>query len=86
MTGDAVSEIQNAIAAGYGYSDVHVSLGPTLWMVRVTGDHSIGSRTIDSMRQLRLDQASEVIRIARSAGAADVSPSEAASRLSAHCE
>ncbi|HEY2650575.1 MAG TPA: threonine/serine exporter family protein [Solirubrobacteraceae bacterium] len=84
MTGDSVSQIQDrlrAIAAGYGHSDIHVSLGPTLLMVRVNEGHTLGSRTIDSTHQLRLDQASEVIRVARSAEAAEVPPAEAASRL-----
>lgn len=84
MTGDAVSEIQEhlrSIAAGYGYQDAHVSVLPTLVMVALREGDVVCIRSIDSMRQLALDQSSEVIRVARFAEAADITPAEASSAL-----
>ena len=64
MTGDAVSEIQRrlrSIAAAYGYGDALVSVLPTFLLVLLHDGDPPGVRSIDTGRQLRLDQASEVI-------------------------
>jgi uncharacterized membrane protein YjjP (DUF1212 family) len=84
MTGDAVSEIQGrlrAIAAGYGYEAAHISVLPTLVMVGLREGDPAGVATIDSYRQLRLDQSSEVIRVARKAAAGAIGPSDALADL-----
>ena len=80
MTGDAVSEIQGwlrGIARAYGYSQARISAGPTLLIVALGGADPAGIRTIDSFRQLSLDQASQVILLARSAGRREVPPDAA---------
>lgn len=84
MTGDAVSEIQGhlrAIAASFGYENAHISVLPTLLMVALREGDPAGVRTIDSFRQLRLDQSSEVIRVAREAEAGKISPTGALADL-----
>ncbi len=84
MTGDAVSAIQDrlrAVAAGYGYEHAHISVLPTLLMVALREGDPAGVRTIDSFGQLRLDQSSAVIRVARSAEAGEVRPSDALADL-----
>src|SRR3954452_15661031 len=80
MTGDAVSEIQGwlrGIAHAYGYPQARISAGPTLLIVTLGGADPAGIRTIDSFRQLSLDQASQVIPLARSAGRREVPPDAA---------
>jgi hypothetical protein len=67
VTGDAVSEIQRplrTIAAAHGYPRARISVFPTLPIVAVAEGEVGGLATIDSFRQLRLDQASAVIRLA----------------------
>jgi len=68
MTGDAVIEIQRrprATAAAYGYDNAAISVLPTLLVVSLRDGRSGAVKTIDSIRQLRLDQSSQVIAIAR---------------------
>src|SRR5690349_3742828 len=80
MTGDGVSEIQGrlrAVAASYGYEHAHISVLPTLLMVALREGDPAAVRTINSFGQLRLDQSSGVIRVARSAEAGEISPSDA---------
>ena len=87
MTGDAVSEIQGqlrSIAAAYGYPRARVAVFPTVLIVAVGGGESADLRTIDSAGELRLDQASEVIRLARAAEETRMSPAEALAELRAH--
>jgi len=89
MTGDAVSEIQGhlrAIAAAYGYGDARISLSPTLLIVTLHDDEVAAIRTIESFRELRLDQASEVIGVARSAEAAEITSGEALDKLDSALE
>jgi len=84
MTGDAVSEVQArlaAIAAAHGYERARISVFPTLLIIAVDEEHPAGLRTIDSTRHLRLDQSTEVIRVARAAQATDISPAEARAQL-----
>jgi uncharacterized membrane protein YjjP (DUF1212 family) len=86
MTGDAVSEIQGqlqSIARAYGYEHAHISVFPTLLMVALEAGEPASLRTIDSFRQLRLDQASDVIRLARSAERAQIAPADALEQLAA---
>lgn len=84
MTGDAVAEIQGhlrGIAAAYGHRHAHVSVLPTLLMVAVREGEIASVRTIDSARQLRLDQSSAVIHVARAAEAGEISPGEGLAAL-----
>lgn len=84
MTGDAVSEVQTqlrAIATAHGFGHARVSVFPTLLIVLLVEDQPAGVRMIDSIRQLPLDQASEVIGIARRAEAATIEPAEAIAEL-----
>jgi len=84
MTGDAVSEIQGqlrSIAAAYGYPRARVAVFPTVLLVAVGGGGSADLRTIDSAGELRLDQASEVIRLARAAEDTRISPAQALAAL-----
>src|SRR3954447_19791331 len=84
MTGDAVSEVQRrlrATAAAYGYEDVAISVLPTLLVVSLEGGGGARVRTIDSISQLRLDQASEVIAVARDCERGLLDPAEAATSL-----
>src|SRR3954447_13286919 len=84
MTGDAVSEIQTRLrttAAAYGFDDVAISVLPTFLMVSLHDGGSPRMRTIDSIRQLRLDQASQVIAIARECEQGLLDPAEAATSL-----
>jgi uncharacterized membrane protein YjjP (DUF1212 family) len=84
MTGDAVSEIQEhlrAVAAVHGFGQAHVAILPTLLIVALREDEAAAVRTIDSSRQLRLDQASEVIRTAGLAEAGEISLSSGLARL-----
>lgn len=84
MTGDAVSEIQTqlrAIAAAQGFEHARVSVFPTLLIVLLVEGEPAGVRVIDSIRQLPLDQASEVIGLARRAEAATIRPAEAVAAL-----
>jgi uncharacterized membrane protein YjjP (DUF1212 family) len=86
MTGDAVSVIQErlrAIATAYGYAHAHVAVFPTLLIVGLGEGQATGFRTIDSGAQLRLDQASEVIRLAQRAEAAELDPAAARAALTA---
>jgi uncharacterized membrane protein YjjP (DUF1212 family) len=84
MTGDAVSEIQRhlrSIAAAYGYEDAHISVLPTYLIVLLHDGDPPGVRSIDTGRQLRLDQASAVIRVARQAETGSIDPSRALAAL-----
>jgi uncharacterized membrane protein YjjP (DUF1212 family) len=84
MTGDAVSEIQirlRTIARAYGYPRARISVFPTLLVVGLEDGHGLGLRTINSIRQLRLDQATAVIRLAQSAEGGKVAPADALTRL-----
>jgi uncharacterized membrane protein YjjP (DUF1212 family) len=84
MTGDAVSEIQGqlrSIATGYGFPGARISVFPTLLIVGLGDGVAAGVRTIDSFRQLRLDQASAVIRLAQAAADARIGPPEAQAEL-----
>jgi uncharacterized membrane protein YjjP (DUF1212 family) len=84
MTGDAVSEVQEqlrAIAAAHGYRRARVAVFPTLLIVALNPAESAGFRTIDSSRQLRLDQASDAIRLGRAAAARRVAPHDALAEL-----
>jgi uncharacterized membrane protein YjjP (DUF1212 family) len=84
MTGDAVSEIQRrlrSIAAAYGYGHAHISVLPTFLLVRLHPDAPVGIRSIDTVRQLRLDQSSEVIAVARRTEQAEIEPSTALTAL-----
>ena len=86
MSGDAVSLIQDrlrSIAAAYGYPHARISLFPTLLIVALRDGEAATVRTIDSVRQLRLDQASEVIAVARRAERAELAPAEALAKLRA---
>jgi uncharacterized membrane protein YjjP (DUF1212 family) len=84
MTGDAVSEIQErlrAIAAAYGWERARISVFPTLLIVVLDDGEPAGVRTIDSVRALQLDQASEVIGVARRAEAGEIAPAAALDEL-----
>lgn len=84
MTGDAVSEIQRhlrSIAAAYGYETAHISVLPTFLIVLLHDGDPAGVRSIDTGRQLRLDQASAVIRVARRAETEKIDPSKALAAL-----
>ena len=84
MTGDAVSEVQHrlgAIAEAYGYSRARISVLPTMLIVALDDGKPAGLRTIDSFRALRLDQASEVIHLARRAESGRHAPSESLDEL-----
>jgi uncharacterized membrane protein YjjP (DUF1212 family) len=84
MTGDAVSEVQGhlrSVAAAYGYAHTRIAVFPTLLIVALGRGESAGFTTIDSARQLRLDQASEVIRVARAAQARRITPADALAEL-----
>jgi uncharacterized membrane protein YjjP (DUF1212 family) len=84
MTGDAVSEIQDrlrAIAAAHGWPRAHISVFPTLLVVSLDDGEPAGIRTIDSVHLLQLDQASEVIAVARRAEVAEIGPSDAREQL-----
>jgi uncharacterized membrane protein YjjP (DUF1212 family) len=83
-TGDAVAEIQQrlrAVAAAYGWEQARISVFPTLLVVALDEREAAGMRTIESWRELRLDQASEVIRVARRAEAAAIAPGDALAEL-----
>ena len=85
MSGDAVSLIQDrlrSIAAAYGHPRARISLFPTLLMVALDDGEAASVRPIDSVGQLRLDQASEVFAIARQAERAALTPSDALAALS----
>ena len=84
MSDDAVSLIQDrlrSVAAAYGYPHARISLFPTLVIVALREREPATVRTIDSVRQLRLDQASEVIAVARRTERAEVAPAEALAKL-----
>jgi uncharacterized membrane protein YjjP (DUF1212 family) len=84
MTGDAVSEIQatlRGVAREYGFPHARISAFPMVLIVGLKADKPAGIRTIDSFAQLRLDQASDVIRLARAAESAQVPPSDAMTKL-----
>ena len=84
MTGDAVSEIQQQlrrIAAVYGFEGAHIAVFPTLVVVALRDGEPAGIRTIDSFGKLRLDQASEVILVARRAERERLAPAEALAEL-----
>ena len=84
MSGDAVSLVQESlrsIASAYGYPHARISLFPTVLMVALRDGDAASLQTIDSVRELRLDQASAVIAIARRAGAAELPPAEALADL-----
>jgi uncharacterized membrane protein YjjP (DUF1212 family) len=84
MTGDAVSEVEGqlrAIAAAYGHPGARISVLPTTLIVALGDGEPAGLRTIDSFRELRLDQASEVIAVSRAAQRARIDPHEALAEL-----
>jgi len=84
MTGDAVSEIEDAlrsVAAAYGFRSTRVSVLPTLLIVALDPRAPAALATIDSSRALRLDQASEVILLARAAAGGELAPAQARRRL-----
>ena len=84
MTGDAVSEIQQqlrAVAMAYGHAHARISVGPTLLIIAIADGEPASMATVDSIRTLRLDQASDVIGISRAAAAALVDPGEARAAL-----
>jgi uncharacterized membrane protein YjjP (DUF1212 family) len=84
MSDDAVSLIQDrlrSVAAAYGFPHARISLFPTLIIVALREREPATVRTIDSVRQLRLDQASEVIAVARGTERAELAPAEALARL-----
>lgn len=84
MTGDAVSVIQErlrAIAATYGYARARIVVFPTLLIVTLGEGQAVAFRTIDSARQLRLDQASDVIRLAQRAETTAIPPTDARTEL-----
>jgi uncharacterized membrane protein YjjP (DUF1212 family) len=84
MTGDAVSEVQDqlrAIATAHGYRRARIAVFPTLLIVAINAIEAPGFRTIDSARQLRLDQASDVIRLAQAAAAKRTAPHDALAEL-----
>ena len=84
MSGDAVSLVQErlrSIATAYGYPQARLSVFPTLLIVALHEGEAASVRTIDSVRELRLDQASEVITIARRAETRELTPAAALSRL-----
>jgi uncharacterized membrane protein YjjP (DUF1212 family) len=86
MTGDAVSLVQErlrAIAAAYGYPRAEVSVLPTLLMVTLESGRPAGVSEIDSVGQLTLGQASEIIAIARRAETGKVTPAEASDQIAA---
>jgi uncharacterized membrane protein YjjP (DUF1212 family) len=83
-TGDAVSEVQahlRAIAAAYGYGHARIAVFPTLLIVALDRDESAGVWPIDSVSQLRLDQASDVIRLAQDAQTRRIDPAAALAEL-----
>ena len=84
MSDDAVSLIQDrlrSVAAAYGYPHARISLFPTLIIVALRDGEPATVGTIDSVRQLRLDQASEVIAVARRTERAELAPAEALAKL-----
>ncbi len=84
MTGDAVSEIQlrlRSVAQAYGFQRARISVLPTLLIVALGGGEAAAIATIASMRQLRLDQASGVIRLADAAAAGELPASDARAAL-----
>jgi uncharacterized membrane protein YjjP (DUF1212 family) len=84
MSDDAVSLIQvrlRSIAAAYGYPHARITLFPTLIMVSLRAGEPAIIGTIDSVAQLRLDQASEVIALARRAERAELAPAHALTEL-----
>jgi uncharacterized membrane protein YjjP (DUF1212 family) len=84
MSGDAVSEIQGhlrSIATAYGHPRARVAVFPTVLIVAIGEGESADFRTIDSAGELRLDQASEVIRLAGAAEEATMSPAQALAEL-----
>ena len=84
LTGDAVSEVQGSlrsIAAAYGYDHARISIFPTLLIVVISDGETAGLRVIDSLAALRLDQASDVIRLADRAGAAKIDADAARAEL-----
>ena len=86
MTEDAVSEIQQSlrsIAAAYGFGEARVTVLPTLLVVALSEEHNAAFRTIDSVRALRLDQASEVIAVARACETGRPDPAAAIGELTA---
>jgi uncharacterized membrane protein YjjP (DUF1212 family) len=86
MTGDAVSEIQarlRVIASAYGYERARISVFPTVLVVGLGDGSGVDLRTIDSVRQLRLDQATEVIHLAEAAERGEVAAGEGFAELRA---
>jgi hypothetical protein len=84
FTSDAVSEIEarlRSIAAAYGYERARISVLPTLLIVAMDPRQPASLRTVDSFRQLRLDQASAVICLAESAETGTVAPHDAVADL-----
>jgi uncharacterized membrane protein YjjP (DUF1212 family) len=86
MTGDAVSLVQerlSAIAAAYGYPRAKVSVLPTLLVITLGDGRPAGVSEIDSVGQLTLGQASEVIAVVRRAEAAEIPPADAMAEIDA---
>ena len=84
MTGDAVSEIQarlRVIAKAYGYKRARISVFPTVLVVGLGDGSGVDLRTIDSVRQLRLDQATEVIDLAEKAERGEIGAAGAVANL-----
>ena len=80
ITADAVSEVQNrllSVATAYGYPQAEIVVLPTFLFISIRDGDPARVRMIDSTRQLRLDQASEVIAIARSAADGGITPQQA---------
>ena len=66
-----------------GYEHARISVGPTLLVIALDEREAAGIRTIDSARQLRLDQVADVMAIARRAEVAELSPAQAQVALEA---
>jgi uncharacterized membrane protein YjjP (DUF1212 family) len=84
MSDDAVSLIQDclrSVAAAYGYPYARITLFPTLIIIALRDGDPATIETIDNVRQLRLDQASEVIAVARRTERAEFAPAEALAKL-----
>jgi uncharacterized membrane protein YjjP (DUF1212 family) len=89
MGGDAVGLVEErlrSIAAAYGFADVRISVLPTLLIVALGDGEPAGLQPIDGSYELRLDQTSDVIAIARRAANGVLTPADALARLGAVLE